>query len=473
MAGILKRPSLLFWSLQIGGILSTWFHPLVPIVLATIAVTVVAFLYLNQIFLLLLAHVGIFKGLFESLPFGQIIDLSVLLAVLSLVAIGWCTLQPESRRVFSNNQDVILAYLLWVLWMVAASGYAPSAAGAVYKGLRFASFNTVLFLGPLAMITSRRDSRVMLYLFLSLGILGLFSISLGLYGWLQSASLPQLMVRLSIMGADPIGTARVLVVCAGMCAILPLAGMGKNKRWIALMVIFLVAAMFSGSRGPLASFVIAIGIVGMILPGRTRIRTIGLFVILAILFIVTMMLAPEGLVSRLKLFAGKEIVFSQSGIYAVSTVLHRFELWKMALAVWLNNPIHFLFGMGSAGYAQLFSWRDFTYPHNMPLELLAEFGILGAGIFSIHVILVLRKVWARYRLGLGKEELMWLMGLFIYFVSTMFSGDLNSNRLFWFLLAGLLATVTAPHDAQIGTTLVPRGAVPPDGISAEQFTSAT
>ena len=451
MAGNLKRSSLLFWSLQIGSILSTYFHPLMPIVLAGIFITVTILFYFNQLFLLLLANVGLFKGLIQNLPFGQMIDISVLLALLSLVAICWCVLKPENRRVFSSNQDVILAYLLWVFWMVAASVYAPSAEGAVYKGLRFAFFNTVLFFGPLAMINSWRGSRVMLYLFILLGALGILSIAFGLYGWLQPTSLSQLAVRLSILGSDPIATARVLVVCAGMCAILPLTTEKKNYHWSALMGIFLVAAVFTGSRGPLVRFMAAIGMIGIILPGKARIRTMWLLVLIAFLFLVLLVLGPAGLVSRVKLLAGSEIIYSRYGIQAYRTVFHRFELWQLALTVWLNNPIQFLFGMGSAGYAELFPWRDFTYPHNLPLELLAEYGLLGAGVFSIHVILVLRKVWARYRLGLGKEELMWLAGFFVYFFSTMFSGDLNSNRLFWFLLAGLLATVTSQHDVQIQT----------------------
>lgn len=451
MAGIVKRSSLLFWSLQIGGILSTYVHPLMPIVLAGIFITFTVLLYFNQLLLLLLAHVGLFKGLVQNLPFGQMIDLSVLLALLSLAAICWWILKPENRRVFSSNQGVILAYILWVFWMVAASVYAPSAEEAVYKGLRFAFFNTILFIGPLAMINSWRGSRVMLYLFIFLGALGLLSIAFRLYGWLQPTSLSQFAVRLSILGSDPIATGRVFVVCAGMCAILPLTGEKKSYRWLALMGIFLMAAVFTGSRGPLVSFVAAIGMVGMILPGKARIRTIWLLVFIAILLLVVLVSMPEGLVSRIKLLGGSEIVYSRYGLQTYSTVFHRFELWKMALAEWLNNPIRFLFGMGSAGYAGLFPWRDFTYPHNMPLELLVEFGILGSGIFSIHVILVLRKVWARYCLGLGKEELMWLVGFLVYFFSTMFSGDLNSNRLFWFLLAGLLATVTSQHDVQIQT----------------------
>ena len=244
MAGIVKRSSLLFWSLQIGGILSTYVHPLMPIVLVGILFTFTVLLYFNQLLLLLLAHVGLFKGLVQNLPFGQMIDLTVLLALLRLVAICWWIIKPENRRVFSSNQGVILAYILWVFWMVAASAYAPSAEGAVYKGLRFAFFNTVLFIGPLAMINSGRGSRVMLYLFIFLGALGLLSIAFRLYGWLQPTSLSQFAVRLSILCSDPIATGRVFVVCAGMCAILPLTGEKKSYRCLALLVIFFLCHIF-------------------------------------------------------------------------------------------------------------------------------------------------------------------------------------------------------------------------------------
>ena len=220
-----------------------------PLFLIGAASVLVLLLYFNQILILLLAHVGLFKGIvLDSIPALQGIDITVVLSLLCLLVIIWRSSQPATRHVFRANRAIIMAYFVWVAWMVIASAYAPNADWALYKSLRFASFNTILFLTPLTLINSRRDSKLMLYLFLLSGLLGAFSIALRPMIWLQTTTSVLLSVRLSILGADPIGAARVLVVCAAMCAVLLLAGKEKSLKWWALIVIYIIAAMTTGSK---------------------------------------------------------------------------------------------------------------------------------------------------------------------------------------------------------------------------------
>lgn len=444
-----KRQFWLLWGVQLSGMLSTYLHPLMPLFLIGAASAFVLLLYFNQILVLLLAHVGIFKGIvLESIPALQGIDITVLLSLLCLLVIIWRSSQPATRQVFRTNRAIIIAYFVWVAWMIIASSYAPNSDWALYKSLRFAFFNTVLFLTPLTLINSRRDSRTMLYLFLLSGVLGVLSIALRALIWLQTTASVMISVRLSILGSDPIGTARVLVICAAMCAVLMLTGKEKSIKWVALMVIYIIAAMVTGSRGPLVALVAGVGLTGLLLGGKARINTLWLLLFLALIGGAVLALAPEGMVARLKIFSGGELARTERGVIIFSTAMHRLQMWKIALNSWLSDPVHLFFGVGTAGYANLFPWRNVAYPHNLPLEVLAEFGLLGASIFSFHIYLALRRIWARIRSGMNREELMWLIGLLTYLFATMVSGDLNSNRLLWFLFSGMLATITVQPDVR-------------------------
>ena len=42
---------------------------------------------------------------------------------------------------------------------------------------------------------------------------------------------------------------------------------------------------------------------------------------------------------------------------------------------------------------------------------------------------------------------MWLAGIITFFFATLFSGDLNDNRLLWFLVAAYVATRTLDSQA--------------------------
>jgi len=49
---------------------------------------------------------------------------------------------------------------------------------------------------------------------------------------------------------------------------------------------------------------------------------------------------------------------------------------------------------------------------------------------------------------------MWLVGTLTMFFATLVSGDLNDNRMLWFFLAGLLATVQVNSLPQVGAERV-------------------
>jgi len=170
---------------------------------------------------------------------------------------------------------------------------------------------------------------------------------------------------------------------------------------------------------------------------------------IAAVIMMVFILSPEELPSRYRLYMAGELAATRHGLMVLNTVTHRIMLWSKALVLWTRDLQHLLIGTGTAGYIMVFPWRDVEYPHNLPLELLAEFGLIGLGVFSLHILLIVKQTYHQCRLSLRREEMQWLIGALTMFFATLVSGDLNDNRMLWFLLGGLLATSSIENNARI------------------------
>ena len=445
-----NRGALLLFGLQGGAILSIVVHPLLPLILSGGLITILILLYYSQVLLVLLANVGLVKGaLISQFPVFESLDFTILVSMLTLLALAGRLADPDVRRHVMQFQYIIAAFVVWVVWMIISSQYAPRIDWALEKSFRFALFATILFLGPLLLIRTREESKAMLSIFLGVGFLGAFYIIGELLLQLRSAASLQGITRLSILSANPIGAGRVLSICAAMAAILIITKMGKARYWGPLMILFLVTALFTGSRGPVLGLTAAILLLGLFLGGAARRRTILILGSMIAAIGLVLILAPEGLTYRYKLYMAGELGQTEQGLRVVNTITHRIELWGKAVALWSQDARHTFIGAGTAGYANLFPWRNWRYPHNLPLEVLAEYGLLGVGVFGIHIYLAAKFIYSRLRIQLDRHELMWLAGLATYFFSTLVSGDLNDNRLLWFFMGGLLSTSSIKNNAYI------------------------
>ncbi|UCH62359.1 MAG: O-antigen ligase family protein [Fidelibacterota bacterium] len=438
----LIRAPLLLLGLQGGAVISTAIHPFMPFILSACLITTLIVLFYSQVLLVLLADVGLVKGaLIEQFPIFETIDFTVLLSVLILFALAWKLTDPLVRKRVMRYRVIIAAFAVWAVWMIISSLYAPRLDWAFEKSLRFALFTTILFLGPLVLIQRREESRTLLNIFLGIGFLG--AVFLVGQGWsaLGSTSSLQSVVRLTILTANPIAAGRILSICAAMATILIITKMGRARYWGPLLILFLVTSLFTGSRGPVLSFIVAVSLLGLFLGGKARRRTVYYGVVIAAVIMLVFILSPEELTSRYRLYMEGELAATQQGLMVLNTVNYRIMLWSKALVLWTQDLPHLLLGTGTAGYIMAFPWRDMEYPHNLPLELLAEFGLIGLGVFSLHILLITKQIYHRCRLSLHREEMQWLIGSLTMFFATLVSGDLNDNRMLWFFLGGLLATM--------------------------------
>ena len=420
-----------------------------PFILSAGLITTLILVFYSQILLVLLADVGLVKGaLITQFPIFETIDITVLLSILILFALAGRLTNPLVRQHLMRYQAIIAAFAVWVVWMIISSLYAPRLDWAFEKSLRFALFNTILFLGPLVLIRTRTQSRTMLHIFLGMGFLGAIYLLGQVIIWVGSAASLQSVVRLTILSANPIAASRVLSICAAMATIMIITDKGRVRYYGLLLVIFLLAALFTGSRGPLLSFMAATFLLGISLGGKARRQTIYYGIMIAAIVMLVFTLSPEELTSRYRPYMKGELAETQQGLIVLNTVAHRVYMWGKAIALWTQDAIHLLIGAGTAGYATIFYWRGAEYPHNLPLEVLAEFGIIGLSVFSLHILMSLKRIYIGIRSGLHREELLWLVGFLTMFFATLVSGDLNDNRMLWFFLGGLLATLNLNDSSQ-------------------------
>jgi len=80
---------------------------------------------------------------------------------------------------------------------------------------------------------------------------------------------------------------------------------------------------------------------------------------------------------------------------------NRYDYWRIALNTWLAHP---LAGVGAGGYdkpyfAQRRTSEDIRQPHSLPLQVLAELGIVGGVLFAAALGLIAAGTWRRIRDG--------------------------------------------------------------------------
>ncbi len=440
------RKQLTVLGLQLSGVATAAIHPLLPLVLLAGA-AITAFLISHQQFLLiLLVDSSLFKPLLiQTFPMLETVDPTVVLSLILMISLAWQLFDRDVWRRLGEQQWVIITFFVWVFWMLAAVLYAPQVEWALMKAWRFAFFVSIIFLAPFILIKNDADNGRIARMFLLVGIFGAIAIGIQTVLSIRNLGAGAFMGRQTILGTNPIAAARLLTTCAALAGVMILKH-GFKAKWICLFLGFLIGALFTGSRGPIVSLVLTLMIIGIILGPGSRLRLVGTSLMILLVISAVVQTLPEGFIARFSELAVTEVSISDRGFNAMNTVEHRYHMWGMATDLWLSDARHFLIGEGTAGYAKLFPWRDFRYPHNLIFEVLAEFGFLGLIIFLMHIAIGFSCLWQITVKDYSDRLLFWLAGLMNFGIATMFSGDLNDNRMLWFFLAGLIVTVKLDLD---------------------------
>lgn len=112
----------------------------------------------------------------------------------------------------------------------------------------------------------------------------------------------------------------------------------------------------------------------------------------------------------------------------------RFLYMRDAVTLWLTRPI---LGHGCGSFPLLVGFRDARlHPHNIVLEIAAEMGLVGLGLFTALNVYALKLLGTLQRVRSDPWRMLVLMLYAGALVNAMVSGDLHDNRSL-FLVIGL------------------------------------
>ncbi|MGH1480687.1 MAG: O-antigen ligase family protein [Geminicoccales bacterium] len=235
----------------------------------------------------------------------------------------------------------------------------------------------------------------------------------------------------------PIVFARLM----GMAAILTLL-FTKGPLRIALFTIFLLAVLWSSSKGPLLAMILVLALM-MIAHGRLVALSI-----IAIIIVTPFLLIPEQVFNVIRLLDGTgriAVIIESLTLGSELSDAHSVTFGSRSTAYIKTLHLIAQYPMGvGLGDWQIHTREIIQYPHNFFLEAISELGV----IFGI--LFVLPYVWSIFG---AKNKLLWVVIFFA--INQQVSGDLLDSR-YWLLFGVLACLPTREGDVGLLKALWPK-----------------
>ncbi len=406
-----------------------------------------------QISLLLIGFISIIKSFFiEQFEFFQMVDLTLLLIVLIWLSLIFYFLKGE--LVIPNwSIKILISFFLFTIFITFSGLYSASPNYGWLKILRFSILSSTIFITPIIFLKNSKDSKSMLNYFKIISVIILVGMLMNLIFLFLSGELISYLIRVSILGANPIALSRTLAAIAAMVTVIGIRRKGF-QQFLSLIILIpiLLAIVSTGSRGPLLSYFLGM-IIFTILFELKNFKFRSFFSIsTSILFVIILFnILPENLTSRFVNIAQGDNILSSAGLENVNTINSRLDFYLMSINTWISDFKTFAVGLGSGGFSSLFLWRDFRwYPHNIFLEILVEFGIIGIFLILTFMFFSIKQLitYKKYNY-LSENSAVWISGTLVMFFSAQFSGDLNDNRILLMFLAISLSSINLDKNPEL------------------------
>ena len=435
----------IFFALKINSLLLF----LVPILIIFLYYLIVK----PQISLLLIGFISIIKSFFiEQFEFFQMVDLTLLLIVLIWLSLIFYFLKGE-LVIPSWSIKILISFFLFTIFITFSGLYSASPNYGWLKILRFSILSSTIFITPIIFLKNSKDSKSMLNYFKIISVMILAGMLMNLIFLFLSGELISYLIRVSILGANPIALSRTLAAIAAMVTVIGIRRKGFQQLLSLIILIpILLAIVSTGSRGPLVSYFLGM-IIFTILFELKNFKFRSFFSIsISILFVIILFnILPENLTSRFVNIAQGDNILSSAGFENVNTINSRLDFYLMSINTWISDFKTFAVGLGSGGFSSLFLWRDFRwYPHNIFLEILVEFGIIGIFLILTFMFFSIKQLitYKKYNY-LSENSAVWISGTLVMFFSAQFSGDLNDNRILLMFLAISLSSINLDKNPEL------------------------
>lgn len=216
-------------------------------------------------------------------------------------------------------------------------------------------------------------------------------------------------------------------------------GVGLEKRrvgwWLATIPVFLAGLALSMSRGSWLGFVVSlIGFTWLLVRRNKRYLKWTIAVVLGVVLLSSVLIAQSpALQGRL------------ASVFSIERNMDRVLIWRAALEMFKDRPIT---GVGGGAFPLVYeeyrvegeSRSTISFAHNLPLHILAEYGILGFIPFFALIGLAVVRGWrvARQSGPLIMGIYSGFLGMLVHELFDNVALSMNLGGLFWFLVGFLI-----------------------------------
>lgn len=385
-------------------------------------------------------------GPFNDAPYVQSlgVDATAAAACGVLLAMAVSLIRRKGRPLSFPVATAAFVALMALAAVMAFAG--PDRAAAMTKLAKFETFSALAFFAPLVII---RDRRSFIRLLVGVAALGCITSLVAVETGHDSHPL----VLPGSSSEIEVGLLAGLGLAAVVGCLWSLTPWPARLLWLVPAALMLNTTVAAGSRGALLGVGVAIVVsLGIQLARRTpaRAAAAGLVGSLAALAVIAWQASPPAARDKFT----RSLTASEGGLSFLNAGGgERREIWDAAAGIFMDHPL----GIGLAGFP---ARSGFEWPHNIFLELGAELGVMGIGLF---VALLAGVGIAIYRRARTPDGVLVASGaaalVAVPLVLSLSSFDLNGNRVLWFALGTALAIgpvarrsmrATAPEAAERG-----------------------
>lgn len=227
-----------------------------------------------------------------------------------------------------------------------------------------------------------------------------------------------------------------------------------RSRWtrplvVPALLIFVTSCFLTGSRQAILGMILCIALYGilLLLGSRTlqKIKVLSVASALVVAGTIMLISVPSEVVESTTGFQRTILLFQEDKGDSVNT---RVSMVEAAWELFKQEP---LTGVGAGGFAtEAFGVDQRLYPHNVILEIMAELGLLGMGVFAASLSIIGLGAWRILKTVVvrsdDRADVALASAVVVCFVFSLFaaqvSGDLYDNR--WVWLFGALVVALPP-----------------------------
>lgn len=409
-------------------------NPRLTVLLVAVPIFMFAFVFLRGAPWL---FVGLLQGSFSilvyyisllgfNIPSGITIPALAFVALLGM-ALNLIYLPDAKKSLLSPMSFLVFIFSLLVIAGVFYSWHSAASEKAVlYLATNVVSFAVVL--------TLSRQQRQYLYTFF---IVVALIVSFGVFFNFLTGGLGAGRGRYGAFNLESLGAARSIGL--GLVVLLYVQFYQRQRVYIIILSLGILLAASRGSMVAVIAVMLSYPVLSIQSGFSLRrplllVSTLVLSVVL--LGAIVNVYRPDALAQNWGPFRMIEETSLED-----ANALGRFNHWTNAIEDVRMSP---LLGMGTAGYGGSSPWRNLTtwsYPHNIFLEILSEWGLLGFTVF----LFMLARYWFNtrqlLRLAQRAKDNWWLTetliiaSIFIFaLVRASFNSEIFNNRTIWLAL---------------------------------------